>query len=306
MNDNPIPGVDQTVPPQNAVSVYSQDAMDDFPVLKAFQQYIDAEQAKARKRVLSLGIFFGILTGAIIAVFVALLMNMTMRNQQLNDRLVEYAMKDRDRPPVVVQPAPQSDNSAFFASLVAKLEALQGKIAEGQAKKTEETAKPAAEAPKAAAPEKSSAEAKEIERLRALLMAEREKAAVEKERLRQAELEAYRRKHYPEYYRKLEQQRAEPEPRPVVRPRREKTPDEEIEDILKEADKDDKYEAITYFDDDKTETKPKPAAREKPTAKPKPAEEEKPAAAEKPAEPAYSIPVDVKKTPRRTWRLPAE
>ena len=31
--------------------------MDDFPVLKAFQQYIDAEQAKARKRMAIMGIF---------------------------------------------------------------------------------------------------------------------------------------------------------------------------------------------------------------------------------------------------------
>ena len=45
--------------PANAVSVYGQtDAMDDFPVLKAFQQYIDAEQAKAQKRMTTLCIFF--------------------------------------------------------------------------------------------------------------------------------------------------------------------------------------------------------------------------------------------------------
>ena len=43
-NDNSTePGFDQ-----RAVSVYgAADALDDFPVLKAFQQYIDAEQAKA-------------------------------------------------------------------------------------------------------------------------------------------------------------------------------------------------------------------------------------------------------------------
>ena len=90
-----IPEVDNPMP-NNAVRLYGQDAMDDFPVLKAFQQYIDAEQAKARKRLLALGIFFGILTGAIIAVFVILLLNVSQRNQELNDKLVEYAMKDRD------------------------------------------------------------------------------------------------------------------------------------------------------------------------------------------------------------------
>ena len=96
MNPNAeIPEVDNPMP-NNAVRLYG-DAMDDFPVLKAFQQYIDAEQAKARKRLLSLGIFFGILTGAIIAVFVLLLLNVSQRNQELNDRLVEYAMKDRSQ-----------------------------------------------------------------------------------------------------------------------------------------------------------------------------------------------------------------
>ena len=43
---------------QNAVSVYGQEGLDDFPVLKAFQQYIDAEQIKSRKRMVMLSIFF--------------------------------------------------------------------------------------------------------------------------------------------------------------------------------------------------------------------------------------------------------
>ena len=93
----------------NAISIYGHEGLDDFPVLKAFQQYIDAEQAKARKRLVAMGVFFGILMGAVIAVFVAMLFVMSQRNQQLNDRLVEFAMRDRDRQsaaPVVVQPAP--------------------------------------------------------------------------------------------------------------------------------------------------------------------------------------------------------
>ena len=296
MNENHIPGVDAPMTPQNAVSVYSQDAMDDFPVLKAFQQYIDAEQAKARKRVLSLGIFFGILTGAIIAVFVVLLMNMTMRNQQLNDRLLEFAMKDRDRAPVVVQPAaPQPDSSAFLASLVAKLEALQGKIAESQAKKAEDAAKAIREEPPAPqAKPTPSAEALEIERLKAQLAAEREKAAVEKERRRQEELEEYRRKHYPELYRKPVQ-RATPAAGGAVRTRRAETADDEIEAILKEAD-DRGDTAITYFDDEEVAETPRKKA--KPEATPQKAAPQK-------GKPAYAIPIDVKK-PKRAWRIPAE
>ena len=99
----PDPGI-----PENAVSVYGQDsALDDFPVLKAFQQYIDSEQAKARKRMLMLCTFFAFLMIVVMAVFVALLVSVSSRNQSLNDRLVEFAMKERDRPstsPVVVQP----------------------------------------------------------------------------------------------------------------------------------------------------------------------------------------------------------
>jgi hypothetical protein len=181
MNDNHIPGIDPTIPPQNAMSVYSQDAMDDFPVLKAFQQYIDAEQAKARKRLLSLGIFFGILTGAIIAVFVVMLLNMTVRNQQLNDRLVEFAMKDRDRQSAVVVQPPQ-DNSAIVA-LTAKLDELQKKLDESRAKAEKEAAVAAERARREAAkPKGPTPEELEIKRLTALLNAEREKAA-EKERI---------------------------------------------------------------------------------------------------------------------------
>ena len=43
----------------NAISLFAQTAnANDFPVLKAFQEYIDAEQSKARKRMLGLSIFF--------------------------------------------------------------------------------------------------------------------------------------------------------------------------------------------------------------------------------------------------------
>ena len=45
-----------------AVRVYDQaNAAGDFPVLKAFQEYLEAEQAKANKRMLALAIFFIVL-----------------------------------------------------------------------------------------------------------------------------------------------------------------------------------------------------------------------------------------------------
>ena len=310
MNDNRISGVDSAIPPNSAVSIYQQDGMDDFPVLKAFQQYIDAEQAKARKRLLSLGIFFGILTGAIIAVFVVMLINMTTRNQELNDRLVEYAMKDRDRQSaVVVQPS--QDSSALLA-LTAKMEELQKKLEESRVKAEKEAAVAAERARIAAAeaakPKGPSPEELEIKRLNALLTAEREKTSdqarrekerMEKELKRQEELEAYRRKHYPELYglpKTLPAQRrlARPAARAPV-----KADDIDDEGLLPDDDT-----AINYFDD--ADDAPTPAAKTKsakaassrsaplvavPTAQPAPAKAEKPAP---PVEPPYEIPVEVK------------
>ena len=58
MNENPADS--------NAISIYGQEGLDDFPVLKAFQQYIDAEQSKSRKRMIMLCVFFGFLMAVMI------------------------------------------------------------------------------------------------------------------------------------------------------------------------------------------------------------------------------------------------
>ena len=278
METNTDGNIAGSIPP-NAVSVYGQtaDAMDEFPVLKAFQQYIDAEQAKARKRLISLGIFFAILTGAVIAVFVSLLIGIERRNQTLNDRLIEYAMRDRQSAAPAVQP--QQDNTMMMM-LTSKLEELQNKLKESQEKmdnaaKVAEERKAAAEA--SANPPSPTKQDLEIERLKLQLAAEKEKAAVEKERRRQAELEEYRRKHYPELY---EQPKAL---RQVQRRKAVKIEDDELDDD----------DAINYFDDDDEdeEEQVKPTARKpaKPAAKPK-------------AKP-YTIPVEVRGT-KSNWKLP--
>ena len=291
--NNHIPGMGSAIPPNNAVSVYTQDAMDDFPVLKAFQQYIDAEQAKARKRLLSLGIFFGILTGAIIAVFVAMLVNMTARNQQLNDRLVEYAMKDRDRQSSVAVQPPQ-DNSAILA-LTAKLDDMQKKLEERLVKAEKEAEEAAQRAQRAAAEaaerEKAAAQIRAEQARLEQIRLEKERAAAEKERKRQEELEAYRRKHYPELYglpktlpsqHRLVPASGSKTRRPVI--------DEEIDDDLLPDDD----SAIDYFDKEDVPA-PKAKRQQKPVAaKPKAKTVEPPKTVEQPAEQPYVIPVEVK------------
>ena len=306
--DEHIPEINTEIP-ENAVRIYGQqDAMDDFPILKAFQQYIDSEQAKARKRLLMLCVFFGMLMGAVIAVFLVMLFNLSNRNQSLNDRLIETVMKERERavsPIVVQQPQhQQQDNSAILA-LTAKIEDMQKKLDESRTR--EEEARRRAEI-EAAKPKGPTPEELEIKRLTALLAAEKEKQAAEKARLeaekaaektrleaekaaekarreaekerrRQIELEEYRRKHYPELYEmKTERQPAKPDR------------DAAHENLLKEVDQilsDD--DAISYYDDEEEPVKTK----SRPTAS-------NPASAPKKE---YSIPVDVRGSSSR-WRIP--
>lgn len=234
MNNQPnIPSIDAEIP-GNAVSVYGQnEPLEDFPVLKAFQQYVDAEQAKARKRLLTISAFFGVLMIVVICAFVAMLISLSDRNQQLNDKLVEFVMRERgNSSPVVVQPS--QDASALIA-LTAKMDALQKKLTDDQAK-AEKAAEEARQAAiDAALPKKPTADQMEIQRLKTLLAAEKEKANLERERQRQEEIEAYRRKYYPELY----------EPRPVAARRRPviRNYDDDEYDLVDE-------DAISYFDED--------------------------------------------------------
>lgn len=287
MNTRPeMPEIDPEMP-ENAVSVYGQSdsAYEDFPVLKAFQQYIDAEQEKARKRLFWICSFFGVLMFVVITVFVMLLVNASSRNQMLNDRLVEYAMKDRDQrtsSAVVVQPA---QDSTMVLALTAKLDELQRKLAESQAT-TEQlvsnaTAKAEQAAVDAARPKGPTPEELEIARLKALLASEREKQAVEREKQRQAELEEYRRKHYPELY----EQPRKTSPK-VKRSKSDAHKDllDEVDEILGDG------EAVSYFDEDEdliSNRKMKQKAR-----KPLPPKE-------------YSIPVEIRGSSNR-WSVPNE
>ena len=273
----------------HAVSLYGQDdAMEDFPVLKAFQQYIDAEQAKARKRMIMLCAFFGMLMTIVITVFVILLFNVSTHNQALNDRLIDFAMKERMVQPsgsaVVVQP-PQ-DNAALL-KLTEKLNEMQKKLSESE----QAVAAAEAKADEASRPKGPTPEEKEILRLKALLNSEKEKVALEKEKLHQAELEAYRRKYYPELYEKPVRRKTKA--RQLIED--EEEADREIEEILKDG------EAISYYDEDEGEEleKPRPLKKRKspsrsPVAEPGQKKEKN-----------YSIPVDIKGS-SSNWNIPMD
>ena len=229
--------------PPGAVSIYGQDAMDDFPVLRAFQKYIDAEQSKAHKRMTTLCLFFALVLTLVVAVFVVLLVSvgkrdnalndqLMQRNNELHDQLVQYMMKERDRPQVAAQPndatikAISETMSAFQKQMSEqqfRMAEQQTKILEQQARAAEERAKRA----EALSPantvmeqaEKNRADEAKIQKAVALLKAEREKLAKEHEKLakdkeavRQREIELQRRKLYPEYYARQDAEKSAAKP----------------------------------------------------------------------------------------------
>ena len=166
----------------------------EFPVLKAFQEYIDAEQAKARKRMLGLSVFFIVLLSVVVVTFVLILTTVLNRNQSLSDRLLDYALKERDRSPaqvsmpVVQQAQPSAD---IVKTLVERLEKEQAEMKAAFEKQKQEAEE------KAIAAEQE--RKKELKRLQLELDAERAKAKSEADK--KVEIERHRRRLYPDYYR---------------------------------------------------------------------------------------------------------
>lgn len=325
-------------PETNAISVYGQEGLDDFPVLKAFQQYIDAEQNKARKRMIMLCIFFAFLMTVVVTVFLFMLRDVNTKNQTLNDKLLEYVMKNNDRQPVVVQPpaAPTGGSDIALKAMTETLAAIQKQMSEQQAKMAESQAKmaeqqlKAAQAASAAAAqaqeqiravalsqaartsEGPSKEQREIQRqidedtaklvkARALLKAEREKINAEKEKLRKEEVERQRRRLYPEYYEKLDSAKAAEKTTEKKSAAAPSTPQ--------------KHPApINYFDaydEPPPATKqpaqpapqPKPQAKKTPKAQPRPQPKIQPQQA--PKSDHYTVPVEVGGTDG-DWLIPTD
>ena len=236
----------------NAVSLFGQSGgVNDFPVLKAFQEYIDAEQAKARKRMLGLSVFFILLLIVVVITFTLVITSVIARNQQLSDRLLDIALRDKTsaQPVVNVQSPAPTVESAELVRLREELRREKEEIKAEQAKRDEvrfnklldAISKPQQQPVAAPTPvvvttspssvlQPAAAETAELARLREELRREKEERQAEqakaKEEKRKAEIEAHRRRLYPEYYaqedaRKAAAEAAAAEPvRPVEPPRR--------------------------------------------------------------------------------------
>lgn len=206
----------------STLSIVPSEASNEFPVLKAFQEYIDAEQTKARKRMLGLSVFFIVLLIVVVITFVLVLTTVVNRNQALSDRLLDYALKEHDKAPapVIQQLPPQAppvqqkiDPQEILKPFIDRMERERAELKASYEKQQQESAA------KAAANE--AARVEEMKKVKAEL--EKERAKIKKENERQEAIERHRRRLYPDYYR-LDQNppptipAAEPARRPTQQP----------------------------------------------------------------------------------------
>lgn len=231
MSDEQDPN--QKIPPRSeqttALSLLDQaNGMNDFPVLKAFQEYIEAEQTRSRKRMLGLSVFFVVLLVVVVVTFSVIMaavisrdqQNMTAitaRNQELSDKLLDIALRERAAPtpqpvvnvqPATPQPAPQTPaQESMLKPLIEKIENLASALSTGNRQPAQSASAPAAP---------QSAESPETIRLRdelrrqkevvEAIRAEREKLKIEqelkleRERLHKEQVELHRRRLYPDHY----------------------------------------------------------------------------------------------------------
>lgn len=194
----------------STLSIVPSEGSNDFPVLKAFQEYIDAEQAKARKRMLGLSVFFIILLVVVVVTFVLILTTVVNRNQALSDRLLDYALSERHREmavpqQTVIQPHVSTASvQDMIKPIIERLEREQASMKTAYEQQQKEA--------KAIADARDRERVAELEKARKEL--QKERARAKKEADAQAAKERHLRRLYPEYY----GQRDEVYPSPAAQP----------------------------------------------------------------------------------------
>ena len=168
----------------STLSIVPSEGSNDFPVLKAFQEYIDAEQAKARKRMLGLSVFFIILLVVVVVTFVLILTTVVNRNQALSDRLLVPQQ-------TVIQPHVSTASvQDMIKPIIERLEREQASMKTAYEQQQKEA--------KAIADARDRERVAELEKARKEL--QKERARAKKEADAQAAKERHLRRLYPEYY----------------------------------------------------------------------------------------------------------
>lgn len=174
-----------------------------FPVLKAFQDYIEAERTQARKRVMQLSVFYAVLMGVVVTGFLTAGIFMLRNMTSMQSKLLDVALANKTAPaPAVAQtvPSPMIEESMRQMSrATAELQSDLGKKLDGVSEVASQVHA------------KMASQDGEMEKLRDELRQMQEQSAKLKDELVAIKTEAKKPAHQPFYY-TPPPQRPAPEP----------------------------------------------------------------------------------------------
>jgi hypothetical protein len=101
-----------------------------FPVLKAFQDYLEAEREQARKRVTHLSILFAVLMGVVVTGFLSAGIFMLRNMTSMQNKLLDVALATKNTPPPAA-PAANSEQGQQLTRLASELQANLGQKMDG-------------------------------------------------------------------------------------------------------------------------------------------------------------------------------
>jgi hypothetical protein len=121
-----VPSADEDAPETGGglVAMYnaaSHASAESFPVLKAFQDYIEAERSQARKRVMLLSVFFAVLMGVVVTGFLTAGIFMLRNMSNVQTKLLDVALAQRTAPAPAPAPAPAIQTSPLLEESVRQM-----------------------------------------------------------------------------------------------------------------------------------------------------------------------------------------
>ncbi len=143
-----------------------------FPVLKAFQDYLEAERAQARKRVMQLSIFFAVIMGVVVTGFLSAGIFMLRNMTAVQDKLLDVALAQKAAPAPAPAPAPAAPTAPVLEESVKQISRVTTDLQSSVDKKLDGVNEIATKAH-----EKVASQAGELEKMRAELRQMQEQSA---------------------------------------------------------------------------------------------------------------------------------
>jgi len=182
-----------------------------FPVLKAFQDYIEAERSQARKRVMQLSIFFAVLMVVVVGGFLTAGIAMWRSNDARVNKLLEAVIEQRSAPAPAQPPATLVQTSPLLEESVRQMSRATSELQSSLDKKLDGVNAIASQVN-----EKVSSQDSELAKLRDELSSMKQQSSKLKEEI--AAFQEENKKAIAEAAKKAAAARLSPQPAPVAPP----------------------------------------------------------------------------------------